>query len=613
MEQNDDFRIKEINIEPTPLQQPEPKKKIGGLVSLFNRKNLPRTVFFIILLFLLIAVGAIIWGQIKFSKNNVELNIKTPQDIASGKEFSLTIEYKNNNRVKLNNAILIVDFPSGVFSPNGDELPREIREIGTISKKSIGQEDFRIRFVGDKGEFKNVNVRLEYMPQNISSRFENFTSARIEVNSALIGIKVDGPSNVMAGQEAGYLFEYENKTNTEFSDLRIELEYDADFKPKNIEPQPKERTQNVWEIKSLKAGEKRSISLIGTLQGEEGEDKVFKMTLGKIENGNFIRYSRSEYSTKIALSPLLLFLDLEGTDKNSCNINSGDHLRYIITFKNNTDVALGELILKINIKDSVFDFRSVVPENGFFDSRYNVITWSGGEIEKLKLLEPGDSGEVEFRINLKKPIPMNNFNDKNFQAIIVGEIGTLTVPIKFAVSELKITNELSCKINSDIDIKSKGYYYDPGPDIVNTGPIPPKVHELTYYTIHWQITNTTNDIENLRVSSVLPEGIVWVNKYINKVSDSQFFYNERTSEISWEIKKMPAGTGYILPVYEFIFQIGLRPSINQVGSSPVIINQTYLEGKDSYTGKFFRDGAKEINTLLPDDPKVGYVNGKVVE
>ncbi len=614
MKDNYDFKIKEIGSQQAPIQHFEPPKKIGGLASLFSRKNLPRTVFFTIVIFLLIAIVAIIWGQIKFSKNNVVIDVKTPQDIASGKEFTLVIEYKNNNRVDLNEAYLIVDFPSGVFSPEGEELSREQRGLKTIRKKSDGREEFKVRFIGDKGEFKTVNARLEYRPQNISSRFENYATARIEINSVLIGIKIDGPDNVMAGQETGYLIEYENKTNKEISDLRIDVEYSEDFKIKNTEPKPMAGSKNTWQLDKLKAGEKRAISLVGVLEGEEGEDKILKVTIGTVENEQPLKYSRSEYSTKIAPSPLLLSIDIEDVSKEGCNINSGRRLNYRIGFKNNTDVAFEELILKTYLEDSVFDFKTVnLYGVGFFDSRQNFITWAGGEIQKLDILEPGDSGEVKFSVSLEKPIPMASYNSKNFQVKIVSEIGTLTVPAKFAISELKITKELSCKINTDLVIESKGFYYEPSSGIVNTGPLPPKVDGITTYTIHWEITNSTNDAENVRVSSVLPQGITWSNYYINRISNSQIYYNERTKEVVLEVSKIPAGIGYVLPVYELIFQISLRPSINQVGQTPFLINETILEGKDTFTGKTLSGWSSPVNTLIPDDPKASYTKGRVVE
>jgi len=615
MDGGEEFQITEINPqEPIYPQEPKPVKKSGGLVSLFYKKNLPKTLFVIVVIFIVIAIVAIIWGRQSFSPAKVELSIETGSDIASGKEVILTIGYENNNRVNLNDSLLIINYPSGVFSPEGKEIHQERRDLKQISRKSQGQEIFRVRFVGEKGESKTVSAILSYQPQNINSRFEKSTDQRIEINSVLISIKIDGPENVISGQDVSYLIEYENKTNNNISNLRAKIVYSEDFKIENADPKPVEGTTNVWQINNLKAGEKKVIGLNGALQGEEGEDKILEVIIGTTENEQFLQYSRSEYSTKIAPSPLLLLVTLESIDEEDCNLNPGQHLKYIIEFRNNADVALKELILKTYLEDSVFDFKTLeLGKVGYFDSRQNIITWGGGEIPKLDLLEPNESGSVNFMIGLKSPMPMSNYNDKNFQATVSSEIGTLTVPAKFAMKELKINRELNCKINSRLDIKSKVYYNEPSPGIFNTGPLPPKVNELTTYTVHWQISNGSNDLENVRINAVLPQGINWSNYYINKVSDSQVYYNERTKEVIWEIQKVPAGVGSVSSLYELIFQIGLTPSVNQVGESPVLINESSAEGKDTFTQVILDSSARSVTTTIPDDPRDAYNKSRVIE
>jgi hypothetical protein len=187
------------------------------------------------------------------------------------------------------------------------------------------------------------------------------------------------------------------------------------------------------------------------------------------------------------------------------------------------------------------------------------------------------------------------------------------VPAKFALKELKIEDKLICKINSQLDLETKAYYYEPQSGIENSGPIPPRVDRLTTYTVHWQITNSSNDLEDVRVWATLPQGISWSDRYINEVPDSELYYNERTKQVSWEIDKVPAGTGVIFSTYELIFQIGLTPSITQLGRRPVLINDSWIEAKDTFTEIVLEDTDREVNTSLPDDPKIGSYGGKVVE
>jgi len=619
---NKEFKIKEVNINTAPAQitlkqnevkpgvkpgakpgdKPQ-KPKTRGLINLFRKKNLPKTLAVIILIVGSAVVLSFVVRKGGFDPDKVTLSISAPSAISSGEETTLKINYMNDNRVDLKDVYLIIDYPSNTFSSDGKEIYQERKNLSTISQKSRGTEEFKVRFVGEKGDAKTITAKLGYQPQNMSSRFEPSVNQRIEINSVSVSINVDGSQKAISGQDANYLITFENKTEEDIHDLKLELFYDKDFKFKNADPAPQDQTNNLWQISILKKGEKRSINLIGTLSGNEGESKSLKVIVGRIENDVFIQYSQLEYLTLIAPSPLLLNLTLEDAAED-CNVNPGQVLKYIIGFENNADVPLRELILKAYLKDSVFNVRNIQLNGvGFFDSRENTITWSGGDIPALKLLDSHQSGDVSFSVSLKRPIPMSNYNDKNLLTKVSAEIGTKTVPAKFAVPELKITRDLSCKINSVVDLKTRGYYYESNPKFTNSGPVPPRVNALTTYTIHWQIVNGSNDLNDVRVNSGLPEGIEWMNNYINNVPNSTFDYDTRTKELVWIIPRVPAGVGYVLPVYEVIAQVGLRPSINQIGTVPELIKASFLSGRDSFTGVVLSDSTSSVNTSLPDDPR----------
>lgn len=614
MNNEEGFQIREIKQEQVPVYTTPPEKKgSGGLISLFSKKNLPKTLIAILIIVILIAAGAIFWGRHSFSKAKVELDIELPEEIASGEEVILKVKYKNTNRVDLKDADIIIDYPLGTFSLEGEEVFQEEKELGTILRKSEGEEEFRVRFVGGKGDVKSLVAKLNYQPQNINSRFENSALFRIEINSVLIRIDIEGSEKTVSDQEVNYSIEYENETDDDISNLRMELAYSDDFEFKSAEPNPKSaEANNIWEIKSLRSGQKKTINLKGILKGEEGENKTLKATLSKVENGTFLQYSQKEFITQISPSPLLLRLEIDGIE-GKCNVDSGQRLDYKIEFRNNTEMALVEFILRAYLNNKVFDFQTLdLGNTGFFDSRQGIITWSGAEVSALSLLEPNQSGQVNFSVEIRDPLVFS-YNDKNFQAKMSAELGTLAVPAEFSVSELKVEKELNCRINSQLSLQTKAYYYEPGTEIINTGPIPPQVDQLTNYTIHWQISNGSNDVESLRLWAILPQGIDWANNYVNKVQDSELYYNERTKEIIWQINKVPAGTGIIFPTYELIFQVGLRPSLNQVNQTLTLINESSIEGKDSFTKVILKDFTSIIDTSLPHDSRIGIGQGKVVE
>jgi len=597
-----EFNVKEIAGE-------EPKK-LGGKFK-FQKRHLKIGLGIIIVLILVFTTITFLKGWFSISKSHVDLEIISSVEVSSGEEIEFAIRYQNNNRVALKDVRLIMDYPQGVYSLEGEELTQEVKELGTIPSKKGGTENFKIRLIGEKGSIKLLSARLSYQPTNINSHFENLASFQMNISSVLIGAYLTVPQKAINGEEIAYIFDYINDSNQDFSNVKVELNYPSGFTYKTAEPLPLEN--NIWQIEELKQGERGTIRISGILEGIEGENKTLGVSIGEIKNDKFLKYSQTTAVTQISSSPLIITLSLNDREE-EINVDAKDVLNYKIEFKNNTDIALSQLILKAYLRGEMFNFRSVkLAQKGFFDSLNNVITWSAAGVPSLALLPPGESGSINFSIAVNENFPINDFNDKNFQISVQAELETLNVPPQFSLARLKVEKILKSKINSRVVLRTKGYYNETAANITNFGPIPPKVNQVTTYTIHWQITNTSNDLENVRVTAILPEGIEWRNVYTTLNKDTKLEYNERTKQIAWNIDKIPAATGFLIPAYELVFQIALRPSITQVGTSPVLIDESRLEGKDTFTGEAPEAFSTALATGLPDDLTISPQEGEVVE
>ena len=110
------------------------------MINLFNKKNLPKALIVIFLI-----LGALIIAFFVFKGNppgpdNVRINIRIPSSVSSGEEVVLRVDYINDNRIGLKDAYLIIDYPSGTFSVDGEERNHERKDLGLVAKKSKGTE-----------------------------------------------------------------------------------------------------------------------------------------------------------------------------------------------------------------------------------------------------------------------------------------------------------------------------------------------------------------------------------------------------------------------------------------------------------------------------------------
>jgi len=605
-DKQENFNIKEINRQELAnfkFNRPDEKPK--------SRKKYFQIGLIVVIVIILIVAAVIFFKSwFSFSKAKVELEVIAPTEIASGEEVLFTVRYQNNNRVVLKDAKLIIDYPQGTYSIEGKELTQETIELEDILAKRRGSKDFKIRLTGEKDSAKSLTVRLSYRPENIGSRFENSATFKINITSVLLGLYLTAPQKAVSGEEVSYALDYMNNSEEDFPNLKIEIDYPSGFYFTSAQPEPDEEN-NIWQIQGLKKNERGTIRISGSLEGREGENKTLTARIVKEENGKFLKYSQTDAITQISAAPLQISLFLNNKEGER-NVNSKERLSYKIKFTNNTDIALSQLVLKAYLQGEMFDFKTLsLSEKGFFDSLNNIVTWSAAGVSSLALLPPGESGEVQFTVYLKKDFSITDSNDKNFQASMRAELETLNVPPQFNIDKLKIEKTLNSKINTNIVLQAKGYHNETTANISNFGPIPPQVNKTTAYTIHWQITNASNDLENVKVTTVLPQGIEWKNVYTSLGEGAQLEYNERTKLIVWKINRIPAATGFLIPVSELVFQVAITPSITQVGTTPVLIDESKLEAKDIFTGEILEVFDTAIATDIPDDPSVGSGMGRV--
>ncbi len=179
---------------------------------------------------------------------------------------------------------------------------------------------------------------------------------------------------------------------------------------------------------------------------------------------------------------------------------------------------------------------------------------------------------------------------------------------EFYVNELQNSSSAVVRIISDVGLSAKALYYS-GP-FTNTGPIPPKVEEDTSYTVTWSISNTANTISKVRVNSTIPP---WVD-FLGSVSPSgeDLKYNSSTKEIIWNVDKVGKGAGITGELRTVSFQVSLSPSLSQVGTLPIIINDAILTGHDDFANVDVKVYKAGLTTRLDNDPLFPQNGGLVV-
>ncbi|MBI2446424.1 MAG: hypothetical protein HYV51_01215 [Parcubacteria group bacterium] len=556
------------------------------------------SIIFLIVV-ILSGIGFYFWLT-SFKKSRVDFNISGPTQAASGEQITYQISYWNNTNQILQNANLTVRYPQEAVVAGGKIIQNV--DLGNIGIGGGGKIEVNLAFVGSDKSIQKLQAVLSYKPQNTVSTFENEAVKEVAINGSALTVDFKAPETVLPNIRNVYIIHYKNNTEEVLKNVSIEASYPQDFNFVSSDRVPA-KSNNVWNLGDLNPNEEGNITVLGILRNTESAN--FELAIGIRESDKFFKFSRSSAQINLTASPIAV--DISVNNQSSITINPGDFLQFKISYKNNTSITLSDIVLKAKLDGLMYDFSSLKTK-GFYNGSDNAITWNAGNTAEFKNLEPAATGEVEFQITVKPQYIIRTFRDKNFLLQVLATMETPTVPPSLAVKLLSVSSDLALKVNTKAELKTKGYYYDTV--IKNSGPLPPKVSKTTTYTIHWQVANYSNDLDKVIVKTVLPEGVSWQSKKAG-AGAATLEYNDRTSELTWNIGKLPAGTGLLLDPYEVIFQVALTPSIKNVNTIMPVISDSNLTAEDIFTGIGVTASAPALKTDMPDDLGVGFTKSRI--
>jgi hypothetical protein len=553
-------------------------------------------------------------GQASFDIGDVVLEIKSAEEIISGEEVIYTIYCANNAKVALKNVEIIFQHPAeGFLSAESEpslskETNFKIWQVGEIKPKEQKTLETSGKLIGEKNSIKYARVKMKFNPSNFSSTFEKTAEVATTITQIPLLLNLMSPKTVPSEGMVDYVLEFSAKNDLCSENLKITFEYPEGFNPINFQPQPTE-SNNIWNIEEISKEETNKIEISGTLSGKESETKILKAVIEAVsKEGIIIKYAEEFSETKIARLPLSIWQTVN--NKVNYNTDCSEELEFIINYKNNSDIGLRKAIITSELFSEVVDMTTLKVKNGTYDDDKKQIIWTAAGVPELGVLEPGETGFVSFEIKVKNRLPINDFSDKNFTIKNISKIDSPDIPTPTGVNKIIASNEILVKINSRLVLSVKGYYNDDG-RIENSGPIPPKVGETTNYTIHWQILNLANDVQNVEIKSVLPNWVVWTGETIDQNKKLQ--YDERTGSVVWQAGNIPANTGILSPTKEVVFQVNIKPIITQKDQLVRLLEETIITGKDSFTEENLETKISPLHTDLPDDPSISEKEGKVVE
>ncbi len=543
-------------------------------------------IIFIILAIIAGVGGYWYWQRNVFGKDNVVLEILGPREVTLAEEVEFIVRYRNIGHIRLDDPRLIFEFPEYVILEDGKSLRQEIGAEKLGIAIYPGEERtlfFRARLLGREGQALTARAALSFQPEGLEVRFETATTFTTIIESVPIRFAFDLPSEIEPGRDFRFQMNYFSNVDYPLLGLRIIVDYPRGFE--FIKSTPRALEENEWDLAPLNKAEGGRIMVTGRIDGQIGEQRIFRAKLGMWREGEFILLKRIDRGVELTKTSLEIVQRINRQENHIAS--PGEHLHYEILFKNIGEETLTGLSLTATLLGEMFDLGTLNAPEGDFILGRNSITWDWRDVGYLQFLEPGEEGRVEFWLRIRE----------EWDICLEGETSLQT-----SVFLAQVKKELTTKVNSKLEVSQRAFFQD---EIFgNLGPLPPQVGSPTTYTIMWRAKNYYNRVRDLNVKAILPVNVELTGEIFPEKEAENFFFDSVSREIVWKVGEMEVGQGIINPAPNVSFQVVLTPDKLQRGKTPDLIGQIKITGEDVWTGQDLTRSDQVINTTLPDDPFV---------
>lgn len=587
------------------------KEQFFMKTSFFKKFFIFSTIFFL----LTVAYASYMFfaGGNTVSNNNIEIAILGNTFTSGGEELPLQVSITNKNSSALDLVDLVTEYPKSSSGDLSSETERHRVSLGTIPAGGIRNENVKITLYGEQGSVRPVRFSIEYRVEGSNAIFIKDKMYEVNISSTPIDLSVDAPTTISPNQDLSMNITATLNSTKSLANVLLRVDYPVGFQFVSAIPAPT-YGNNVWNFGDVAPGTPHNIKLTGKMIDVfDGEEKTFRIWSGSqspVDKSMIaVVFNSLGQTVQIEKPSIEAKLFVNGVYQREYAVDSKSKVVAQIEWVNNLDTAINDLQISAKLSGNALDRKSIVAERGFYNSSSDTIVWDKNYQNGFAEVNPGQAGSVAFSFN-----PVSLFSGAS--GMLSSPMVNIDVSISgkqavtgFETKKLDSGESKVIRVISDVGLATKALYYSGA--FENSGLIPPQAEKETTYTIVWSFSNTANNISKAVVRSTLPP---WV-RFVGPISPASedLNYNASTKEITWNVGNIPKGTGITTKDRQVSFKIGFTPSLSQVGSVPVIINDTTLTGHDDFANVDIRVNKSALYTRLPNDPLFPPNGERVVE
>lgn len=361
----------------------------------------------------------------------------------------------------------------------------------------------------------------------------------------------------------------------------------------HADPAPAEPNATSWTFDAIAPAELKAVTIVGKFSSSVSGTQAVKARASFLNSDN-VEFKQAEAgaASEVIGGAISFHLIVNGSASDQ-TANPGDPLRVSIDYANNGNETIKNLSFSLALSGDgtapTVDWAKADLGGGTNDG--GTITWNATARKEFAEFSPSANGTIDLTLPIVSDLRVPGLSSVITLALSASleQIGSISG------AHVISATPMSVRINSDFRSSAHAEYFTADSIPVGTGPLPPKVGEVTTYRIVWRVANSFHPLENVRMTTNLPPKVAWTEKTHADVGTVTF--DQTTRVVTWLIDKFPTS----LPGAEATFDVAVTPEEKDAGSFYKLTNAIAVEGTDTFTKDQVSNGIDILTTELPED------------
>lgn len=564
-----------------------------------RRVHLAGIFFSVAVVFFLASLGIagyfFYFGGNAVSVDKISFDIQGPTTIAGGDTVPLSITITNKNSVAIENATVGIDFPNGTRDATNvlKTYTHYTENLGTIASGATVTRSIKAVLFGGAGQTLSFPASFSYGTTGSNAVFVKKSSYAVSVSTTPLSISVDALTETVSNKPLTLTLLVRSNATIPLDNVVLVGAFPFGF---SATASSLPLNNSSFLLGTMLPGTIKTITLTGTLTGQNKEQRVFHFTVGTANTSNnqtlAVTYMTQDATVSISAPFITTTLTLNGGASDNVVITPGSIQNVTLSYTNTLATVMTDASVIVAISGSAVDYGSIRTTGGFYNSVDHTVIFSKDTDPAMASLAPNASGIGTISFSTRSAESLPPAPTANLTVSVSGtRVGQTNVP-----EDVKSSTSKTFKVSTAVALSSASLHSS-GP-FSSSGPIPPRANQDTTYTVVWNVQNTVNAIAGAVVSATLPSYISYTG--ITSGAGS-FSYDDKSRKVTWNIGDIVQGAKA-----QGAFQVSITPSTSQKGGAPPLTSAASFSGYDRFAGVQISARVDPVTIETKGDP--GYVS-----